>query len=150
MRLVARCISAAVLCAPCFAQTITPTDSQHLPSTPVIVAKMEVRNQTGAINPFTLYTPSEDGDFRISAYMSSPSCVFSGVAFDTLVSWTDDSNAWVAQNLAYLVCDTNGGPQYFPGEMFIHAKAGISISVQVYVAPGASGSYSDYLVLERE
>jgi hypothetical protein len=142
------CIFAAVLCAPCFAQTTTAADSQHLPSVPVIVAKMEIRNQTGAINPFTLYTPREDDDFRISAYMSSPSCAYSGVAFDTLVSWTDDSNTWTTQNLVYLDC--NGGPQYLSGEMLIHVEAGTPISVQVYFAPGAHGSYSDYIVLERE
>src|SRR5437899_2150159 len=39
------------------------------PSTPIIVAKQSFTAQIGAISATTLYTPTADGDFRLSLYI---------------------------------------------------------------------------------
>ena len=152
MRLTILCVFVAALCFPCVAQTTANNDAERPGYSPVIVAKKQVLNQTGTVNPVTLYTPTEDADFRISAYMSTHSCEFkgSGFEFQLLLTWTDDSAEWVNQEIAALNCNNNHEPLYSSGTIFIHAKAGAPISVWVQAIAGASGSYDGYIVVEQE
>jgi hypothetical protein len=136
--------TACILLAPGIGQT--GTESQPSRFSPVVVAQRSFVNQTGSIQQITLFTPSSDGNFEISAYLSSGSCTYSGAAFDTLLSWTDDSTDWRNQEIALLSCNSSGSPKYNYGQIFIHAKADTPVSLIVQ-AGDVTDSYSLYLTV---
>jgi hypothetical protein len=103
------------------------------------VVATRILHQTGVLPETTIFTPTTDGNFRISLYLSVPSQSqnvvgqFLGVAG----RWTDDSGTFRTDQItggAVLVAQ--GGfvgpvapPQASSGTVFVHVKANTPIQV---------------------
>ena len=83
--------------ATCFTQGNSPTSANStIPTIPVVVKRLFLANQTQAINAATLYTPTQDGLFQVSMYLSTTTVGESGSAsWSPLVAWQDESGATV-------------------------------------------------------
>jgi hypothetical protein len=134
--------------------TGTPTSS---PTSPVIVAKRRLVNQTAPIPTTTIFTPGQDGVYRLSAYatitQSDPSSQSYWIWNPT---WTDDAGPANCNGQCYVGAgNTPGQFQLQLGlqlgvVMTIEAKAGTPISYSVYQQGSPDNSaYSLYYVLER-
>lgn len=58
---------------------------------PVIVASGHINNPSGgAINPFTIFTPTAEGVFRVSAYVTNAGAMD---AYPLELTWTDENGS---------------------------------------------------------
>ena len=132
-------------------------------TSPVIVKKLVVRNHSGPIQQTTLFTPSQTGLFRISIYMTeiTPGNTPANPWMLSL-SWSDDAGSECCATVLGL--STVGTPPfayaYFSpvvgsanpptGMVVIEAAAGQPVAYSVdNGAPGTTGTYSIYAVVER-
>jgi hypothetical protein len=154
----------AVLLLPTFALTQGDKSAPAGAFTsPQIVAKGKLRNQTAPIPATAIFTPPQDGVYRLNIYATiTTSDSNSQSAWDVNVGWTDDTSS---TQVANTVLEGNG---YIPGQ-FVHpnpdgsswfalggfgtpveAKAGTPITYTVQQFGPADGSvYSIYYTLER-
>jgi hypothetical protein len=126
-----------------------------LPS-PVIVAKGKLPNQTAGIPTTTIFTPTQDGLFRASLYMTQVATGSSAVGWAYYVSWVDDAGAESAYPISV---GTNqvppsawGNSGYGNGGTILtfEAKAGQPVTYSVlYSGSGDGGTYSLYYTIER-
>jgi hypothetical protein len=137
-----------------FGSASTPNST---PTSPVIVVKRGLVNQTTPIPTTTIFTPVRDGVFRLSVYgtitrvdsSSQSSWVWNP-------QWTDDGGAANCNGQCYLGPGSQSGPSQLqlgvsPGlVMTIEAKAGTPITYSVYQAGNPDNSaYSLYYALEQ-
>lgn len=115
-----------------------------------IVAKRQFVNQTGPIAPVNLFTPPHDGDYRISGYLSSPSCsnVDGQTAVEEGISWTDTTVPLPWTFGVLLQCGQFPNSIYSQGSVVVHAKAGTTISVKIPYHAGEGTLYSAYITVE--
>src|ERR1700730_10267041 len=118
-------------------------------TSPQIVAKGKLLNQTGAIPTTTIFTPPQTGLYRFSAYSTGPLSSGSG-SWNINLYWTDDFGPeWGTE----LVQQANGGygsvgwPSGTVG-MF-EAIAGQPVSYSITLSGTGGGSYSLYYTIER-
>jgi hypothetical protein len=131
-------------------------------TSPLIVAKGRRVNQTAPIPTTTIFTPPQDGLFRLSVYATlvsnNPCC---GTWWAYGVSWTDDAGPQFINTLLASEQATTGQFVQFFNQGFqiplggavttFEAKAGQPITHSVTFNNGSSDgtSYSLYYTLER-
>lgn len=122
-------------------------------ASPVIVAKIALAHQTSAIPKSVIFTPSENGLYRISPYIAMTSPGSTGFwTFETY--WTDDGGANVAE-LMNLDCTRVPAYGTSPsgdtlGSFTFRAVPGQPVSFDVTDGgTGAGGTYEVLFVIER-
>ncbi len=136
---------------------IADASAGGLPS-PVIVARAKLANQTAPIPTTTIFTPTQDGLYRISAYATvAKADPNSQSAWSFGVQWTDDAGAGqLANGVLFGIGNVS---QAFIWEnsfslggatVILEAKAGtpITYSMTQCCSPDNS-AYSLYYTLER-
>jgi hypothetical protein len=151
------CTVAVLLVAFAFLSGSRSADaSPATPLGPVIVAKGEAPNQTAPIPTTTLFTPTQDGLYRVSAYatMTKPGPENSG-SWSFNVAWTDDAGRQQEQ-FALDGSFNVQGPflndyNFYGGAVRIfEAKAGTPITFNLREGGVSAGAeYSLYYTLER-
>jgi hypothetical protein len=126
---------------------------------PVIVAKAKLKNQSAAIPTTTIYTPAQDGLYRLSVYATmTTNNEFSQSQWQYGIAWTDDDGAQSTPYLLYQGGNVLGqfwsaGDQINPmgGEVLsFEAKAGTPITHNMTQNGPPDGTlYSLYYTLER-
>jgi len=125
------------------------------------VLRVDLTNQTVPIPQTTLFTPNEDGMYRISAYMVMTTSGYTpnaGWLFDLF--WTDEAGVETRSSLIGVFDNakppsayaTNGNPGYYPttSPFIFRAVAGQPVSYDVsQYNPPANGSYALHMVIER-
>ena len=97
---------------------------------PIIVAKQVLSAQVGSFSPITLFTPSADGDYRVSIYLDATT-VSSGKAIIIDWHWTDDN----ASQFSSVSLNQFQSPHAFTSFTdIIHVTSGNAIVLQ----PGAN------------
>jgi len=97
-------------------------------SFPLVVAKQSLVNQTlqgGTINP-ALFTPVEDGTYRVSAYWTNNGGSSCGIA--PRFTWTDNSNSSQQDSIYYIPPFYNQQP-YGQATLIMHIKANTPLSL---------------------
>jgi hypothetical protein len=129
------------------------------PPSPLIVRRVVQANQTAPIPTTTLFTPSQTGLYRVSAYMTQVA-VGDGNTLSLNLGWSDDAGQEATSiTTPPIVQYTNSVPpqawgwnyENSPGNVItFEEKAGQPITYSVlYPSGGNLGSYSVYLVVER-
>jgi len=121
-----------------------------------IVATVALTSQTANISKTALYTPTANGVFRISAYMTMVVPGSTGAWWLTGY-WDDDAGA--EKTLIYKVnsntkspsasCNSAGGTACGSSVFVIDGKAGMPISYDVGAHAGATGTYDVFIVVEQ-
>ena len=125
---------------------------------PRIVATVSLTGQTAGIAKTALFTPTNDGLFRVSAYMTMTVPMSTGF-WRLNAFWTDDAGA--EENVIYYLfsgnkpptaaCNTPdvGGPSCNSAVLLFHDKAGVPLSYDVEAHAGAAGTYDVFIVVEQ-
>ncbi len=143
----------AVLLLPTFGLAQAPKATTPF-SSPLIVAKAKLVNQTAAIPATTIFTPTQSGLYRLSLYMTvSKADAKSATSRDFYLTWTDDAGAENSLALM-LIFDNQTPPQAFggilPPVISFEAAAGTPISYSVFQnGDSDAAAYSLYYTLER-
>jgi hypothetical protein len=157
-----KALCVAILLLPTFVlsqeSNAAKSSTAELPS-PLIVAKAKLKNQTAAIPTTTIYTPAQDGLYRLSVYATMiTNNEFSQSQWQYGVAWTDDEGSQSAPYLLYqgdnvLVEFWSSENQLNPmGGVILsfEAKAGTPITYNMAQNGSPDGTtYSLYYVLER-
>jgi len=122
--------------------------------TPIIVTRLQLTHQTGAINDMPLFTPTADGLYRVSAYAEMTTLGTDGEICGYL-NWVDGAGTQRAD----LIKNLNGtGPCLFvyqpssaTADTVISGKAGHPVAFEMGVFPPLSGSpeYSLLITVEQ-
>jgi hypothetical protein len=120
---------------------------------PIIIKRVFLRNQTGAIGPVTLFTPTTEGLYRISTYadVAPPS---NGAAVCGSISWTDDFSAntiepiWNGQG-GEDTCPEYGSNGYGTNVFVIHAAPNQPVTFYTFVGGPGPISYTVILTVEQ-
>jgi hypothetical protein len=126
-------------------------------TSPVILKKLVLKNQTASIPTTTLFTPATGGLFRVSAYMTQTSPGTGSGQWLLQMNWTDDAGQEydaiggvydkATQSLAYCTA-TESELAFVPcGATFV-ANAGTPVTYSVQ-GDGGGGTYEVFLVVER-
>lgn len=127
--------------------------SSH-PTSPVIVQRVVLTNQTGPIPITTLITPQQDGLYRLSAYMSLTrgGGTNNGIFLD--FAWTDGGGP--KEIFPLQLTDTSfpsfawGPANNMDGILTFKANAGTPVTYRVaFTDPPPTGTYEIMLTLER-
>ena len=150
----ASCVAALLLGTFALTSGSKPADASAsgLPS-PVIVARASLVNHTAALPQTTIFTPTQTGVYRVSAYIAMTTA--SSTGFWTFeFCWTDEGGTNLAQMLnldstrvpAYGT-DPSGNPV---GSFTFRAIAGQPVSYDVTDGgTGAGGTYEVFFTIER-
>ena len=121
-----------------------------------IVATVALTSQTANISKTALYTPTANGVFRISAYMTMVVPGSTGSWWLTAY-WDDDGGP--EQNIIYKInshskspnnsCNAAGGTACGSSVFVIDGQAGTPISYDVGAHAGATGTYDVFIVVEQ-
>jgi hypothetical protein len=154
----------AVLLLPTFA--VTQESKPHSASagtfsSPQIVAKAKLPHQTAAIATTTIFTPVQDGLYRLSVYATLLNTGTTGLNWNFNLGWTDDAGAESINALLNgydqipgqfgQFYGFSGNPEQIGGPVIaFEAKAGQPITYSVTQSGDPDGtSYSLYYTLER-
>ncbi len=120
----------------------------HLPRGPVVVADVALTAQTSTFSPATVYTPTEDGNYRVSVYTDFASASGSPNV-QTWIEWTDDTKAH-GSGAGIFVSANSGNDYYGAASSIVHAISGQPIQVECTFAslPGGN-TYNTYVVVEK-
>ena len=151
----------AVVLLAAFAFTPGSRSADASPATPVsppIVAKGKLRNQTAGIPTTTIFTPTQDGLYRLSVYATITTVASSGSdSWLYNFEWTDDAGPQSVTALLISLNNQSGqflqlvntGGQVLGGPVLLfQAKAGTPVTYGVNGAVDGS-AYSLYYTLER-
>jgi hypothetical protein len=118
------------------------------PSQQTTVVRRVFRGQTGSIPATTLFTPSESGVFRVSAYIELSNNA-GGYFPEDFLSWTDDfaSNQQAMGGVSGY--GTTDGSAYIASQMLVTDVANQPIQLSTTVNPNEKGFYNLYVVVER-
>jgi hypothetical protein len=152
------CVVAVLLTAFAFVSGSKPAGASAPASysSPQIVARGKLVNQTTTIPVTTILTPAQDGLYRLSVYatVSNPD-LNSGSWWSYNPAWTDDGGSVPENGLLYGYGNTHGPfiyeSLYGSGVAIpFEAKAGTSITYSVtQQGPPDNSAYSLYYTLER-
>lgn len=117
---------------------------------PLIVAKTKLPNQTAPIPTTTIFTPSQDGLYRMSVYMTQVVAVpTSGSTWTFNLGWSDDAGDEATNQILLGVNQTPTGAAGWV-TLLLQAKAGKPITYSTTLSNGTDGgTYSLYSTLER-
>jgi hypothetical protein len=150
------CVMVLLLgCALLVKSSATPGAS---PTSPVILVKRRLLNQTAPISNKTIFTSAHDGVYRLSTYavLTTPGPSSTSI-WEYSVAWTDDAGPESAPNIYYqfgqdlgqFFSNVNASPLGGLVTTF-EAKAGTDITYTVsQVGPPDGSAYSLYYVLEE-
>ncbi len=124
---------------------------------PAIVAKGKLVNQTATIPATAIFTPSQNGLYRLSAYATLITGTCGGSTWSYTPEWTDDSGVLSS---AYVLQSNNSCPGSFVSftssnyqigaTITFEAKGGTAIDYSVSQIGSPDGTaYSLYYTLER-
>ena len=117
---------------------------------PLIVAKSKLPNRTAPIPTTTIFTPSQDGLFRLSVYMTQTVTVpTSGAVWGFNAGWSDDAGD---EAIGEFLLNVNNPPPGAYGffTLILQVKAGKPITYSTTLSNGTDGgTYSLYYTLER-
>jgi len=129
-------------------------------TSPVVVAKRKLINQTATIPTTTIFTPARDGVYRISAYATVTKADTTSQAWWYLtLAWTDDAG-YENEGSSEMYWNSVGSlGQFFNNSLgngtgglvqIIEAKSGTPITFAMLQANGSSenSAYSLYYTLE--
>ena len=117
-------------------------------SFPCVVATTTLTKQAHGIPPTGLLTPTGDGTFRISAYLttSKPTSADAG-EWQLYFRWNDGlrANHWV------IATASSPGTNAGNGTVVVHAIAGQPVEYRTAIVAGTTGGmkYDLYIVLEQ-
>jgi hypothetical protein len=126
--------------------------SPATPPSPVIVARAKLVNQTAPIPTTTIFTPTQTGLFRFSAYTTQTMPVSGDSRYWSInLYWTDDAGPQLNTQLIQCVCGGFGSVGWPSGTVGIfEATAGQPVSYSVSLPSGTDGgTYSLYYTIER-
>jgi len=124
------------------------------PQVPKIIAKVALTGQTAAIPTTTIFTPTQTGLYRISAYLTVTQPGTGSDAWNLYLGWADAAGSELfTSNIAAI--QNNATPPnayvnnvYGPGDtMIIEAVVGTPVTYQVFTS-FPSGTYSLYITAE--
>ena len=152
-----KALCAAALLMATFALTSgsKPADAAAtgLPS-PVIVSRMTFKNVTTEIPTTTIFTPQQDGLFRLSLYDVETTPGSGSWTF--FFNWTDDAGAESGNSFVLAADGTppqayGGAGSGIPGSVMVfRGKSGTPVTFFTFLAGGNDGgTYSLYLTVER-
>ena len=148
----------AVLLVPMVALAQDTQSSSTTVTSPQIVAKGKLRNQTAPIPATTIFTPPQDGLYRLSAYATLTRTDVNSVStWQYSVGWTDDVGAQSAGSILFIEGKTHAGQFVWENSfdlggasVIFESKAGTPITYTVVQTDGPDNSaYSLYYTLER-
>ena len=116
-----------------------------VPRGPVVVAEQTFSGQTSDLSATTVYTPTADGNFRVSAYIE-PSATGRSITTYSYTNWTDD----VASGQQCYPAILSAANTFGSGQCYIHALNGDPITIatnSTSVPPGQS--YTLMVVVEK-
>jgi hypothetical protein len=158
------CVVVFLLPTFAFSQTTKVTNASAPATTfpsPQIVARAKLPHQTAAIPTTTMFTPIQDGLYRLSVYGTLLNTGTTGLTWNFNLGWTDDAGAESIPGLvsgydfnfgAFGQFDGYSGniaPIGGPATVF-EAKAGQPITYSVTAQGDPDGTaYSLYFTLER-
>src|SRR6266849_1999381 len=98
------CLVVILLAAFAFTSGSRSADASPVSSiSPPILAKAKLPNQTAAIPTTTLFTPTQDGLYRLTVYMTQVVTVPSSSAnWNFNVNWSDDAGQEQAVSMVFL------------------------------------------------
>lgn len=122
--------------------------SQNLGSTPQIVTRVSLTNQTGPISPTTLLIPTQNAMYRISAVMVMTTANSGTGSWDIDLGFAPDTGP-ITDSIATVYSNqVGGGINYFTTAF--RSDAGHPITYSVVDRGGAEGStYELFIVLEK-
>ncbi len=153
-------LALAVLLLPTLALAQTNQPATPFPS-PLIVAKAKLLHQAAPISTTTIFTPTQDGLYRMSVYATLLSAPCVGGNWNFNLTWTDDAGPQGMYSLLYggdcnlgvfqQFFNAFGSPAPFGGVVTtFEAKAAQPIAYSVTYEGNPDGtSYSLYYTLER-
>jgi hypothetical protein len=127
-------------------------------TSPIIITKRKLVNQTAPIPTTTIFTPTHDGVYRLSSYATLTTADPNSNSFWSFnIGWTDDAGSQVYNGLLFdPQVDRATGPfvwsQIAPygATVLVEAKAGTPITYSVTLEGVADNSaYSLYYTLEQ-
>jgi hypothetical protein len=125
----------------------------NAPSSPLIIVKGKLVNQTGPVPTTKIFTPTQDGLYRLSVYgtntVADPSSNSVSAYF---LNWTDSSGVLGTQLVIQGGGWQNGPWQYYPQyPISFQALAGqpVSYSVMPQGGPADGSIYTLYWTVER-
>lgn len=150
MRRIVCLLVAVMLGSVCFGQTTK--DAMQNPGFPRVVAALNLLDQTNAVGPVTLYTPTESGVFRISGTMvCTISNGKSNTYWNTRVTWANENGHNNPTRFADVATYTIGSSLPSSGSPFVfNANGGSAINITTSRTFDTSGSqYNAYIILEQ-
>jgi hypothetical protein len=151
------CVAAILLAAFAFTSGSKPAGAaaNSLPS-PVVLAKGKLVNQTAAIPTTTMFTPTQDGLYRITVYATlTTSNLSSNSSWGYGIGWTDDAGS-ANQGSVLIGPGAQLGPFTFYGittggtVLVVEAKSGIPVTYNVSQGGEPDGTaYSLYWTVEK-
>jgi hypothetical protein len=127
-------------------------------TSPTIVKKVALTNQTGPIPTTTIFTPGTSGLFRVSVYMTQAVAGNSPDYWTVDLGWSDDAGKEAAATVSSSVGQVPPmawgfvSGSFQPGSVVtVEGRAGQPLTFDVTDAGGFGndGSYSLYITVER-
>jgi hypothetical protein len=123
---------------------------------PVILTRMSLMNQTSAIPATTLFTPTANGLYRVSAYMAMTvgEPTNQDGYWNLSLNWTDDAGA---ENDSQLYLYVFEAPEHafsatsgdLDNTYVVRAIAGVPVTFSVSNNNNAGGTYEVFLTVEK-
>lgn len=121
------------------AQSTTPVTLTY----PTIVANVALTDQTTAIHPTPIFTPSVSGLYRMSGYTEKAGC--DGKAWQAYFLWTDDTG--YPQSSQFI---NPGGCSVSTGTVTVRGVAGKPLSFSVHDIGGSGATpYGIFITVEQ-
>ena len=115
---------------------------------PCVVASTSLPDQTQALTPTTLFTPTAEGTFRVTAYLSTGAGTSSGNNWAVFLRWIDGQRA----RSQYVAVPAHGQNSPY-ATLVVHDLAGQPLEFRTAILggrnPGTPRTYDLYLVVEQ-
>jgi hypothetical protein len=121
--------------------------ADNLPRQPVVVAKLSFKGQTASIPMTTLFTPTQGGVYRVSAYVESSN--FADTYFpEVFLSWTDDFVTNPTQQMIGSL-GNSGNAAWNSLQLTVRDIANQPIQFSTVESPNEQGICNFYFVVEQ-
>jgi hypothetical protein len=115
-----------------------------------VVATYKTTGQTNPINDTTLFTPTADGLFRISAYGVVTASDGSGAVAALALFWTDDDQVQAGGFTGFSNLPFSTAGAFSQGTFMVEGKSGTPIGFRMQnTGTPATGTYSLYITVEQ-
>lgn len=113
-----------------------------------VVKEFHVNNGVGPVGPLNIFTPKQNGFYRISCYMSITTAIQQDGGFFTFVLWTDQSG----QPGGYIGCQATGDGRYTGAYINVFSpKPTLPVTLQIFLTdpPPQSATYNFAMTIEK-